>query len=96
VLTLLNTGNTAGKMQVFPNPAGAVVNYTLSSPASDLVTVEVFDLAGVIVMSRQQQLSAGTNQQSLAISTLKRGNYFLKVINREGKNQYVQPFVKLL
>lgn len=92
----LNNVNTAGKLQVFPNPASAVVNYTLSSPASDQVTVEVYNLAGVIVMSRQQQLSAGINQQTLAISTLKSGNYFLKVINREGNNQYVQPFVKLM
>ncbi|HEX9511569.1 MAG TPA: T9SS type A sorting domain-containing protein [Puia sp.] len=92
----LNNGNASAKMQVFPNPAGAVVNYTLNSTAADQVTVEVFNLAGIVVMSRQQQLSAGTNQQSLAISTLKSGNYFLKVINREGNNQYVQPFVKLM
>ena len=88
--------NTAPKMQVFPNPAGAVVNYTLNSAVSDQVTVQVYNLAGVVVMSRQQQLAAGPNQQSLAISTLKSGNYFLKVINKEGNNQYVQSFVKML
>lgn len=95
VVTLID-GNVSTKMQVFPNPAGAVVNYTLNSTVADQVTVEVFNMAGVLVMTRQQQLSAGTNQQSLAISTLKGGNYFLKVINREGNNQYIQPFVKLM
>ena len=95
VLTLNNT-TTTGKMQVFPNPASAVVNYTLTTQVSDQVTVQIYNLAGVLVMSKQQQLSAGVNQQSLAIATLKSGNYFLKVINREGNNQYVQPFVKLM
>ncbi|HTI09282.1 MAG TPA: T9SS type A sorting domain-containing protein [Puia sp.] len=95
VLTL-NNASTTGKMQVFPNPASAVVNYTLTTQVSDQVTVQVYNLAGVLVMSKQQQLSAGVNQQSLAIATLKSGNYFLKVINREGNNQYVQPFVKLM
>jgi len=92
----LNNGTVSAKMQVYPNPAGAVVNYSLNSTVSDQVTVEVFNLAGVVVMSKQQQLSAGVNQQSLAISALKSGNYFLKVINKEGNNQYVQPFVKLM
>jgi Secretion system C-terminal sorting domain len=92
----LNNGVASAKMQVYPNPASAVVNYSLNSTGCDQVTVEVFNLAGVVVMSKQQQLSAGINQQSLAISTLKSGNYFLKVINKEGNNQYVQPFVKLM
>ena len=97
VLSFINTiPNTVTKMQVFPNPAGAVVNYALNSTVSDQVTVQVYNLAGVVVMSRQQQLAAGPNQQSLAISTLKSGNYFLKIINKEGNNQYVQSFVKLM
>lgn len=95
-VVMLNNGNASAKLQVYPNPASAVVNYSLNSSVADQVTVEVFNLAGVVVMSKQQQLSAGINQQSLAISTLKSGNYFLKVINKEGNNQYVQPFVKLM
>ncbi|HWK06562.1 MAG TPA: T9SS type A sorting domain-containing protein [Puia sp.] len=95
-IVTLNNGSSSAKMQVYPNPAGAVVNYSLNSTVADQVTVEVFNLAGVVVMSHQQQLSVGVNQQSLAISTLKSGNYFLKVINRDGNNQYVQPFVKLM
>lgn len=96
VIALNSTAAATARLQVFPNPASAVVNYTLTSQVSDEVTVQVYNLAGVVVMSRQQQLSAGINQQTLAIATLKSGNYFLKVINREGTNQYVQPFVKLM
>lgn len=96
VISLFNNSYTAGKMEIFPNPASAVVNYTVSSAAPDQVTVQVYNLAGVVLLTRQQQLSVGTNQQSLAISTLKSGNYFLKIVNREGSCQYVQPFVKLM
>jgi hypothetical protein len=87
---------TAGKMEIYPNPASAVVNYTVASASADLVTVQVYNLAGVVLLTRQQQLAAGSNQQTLAISNLKSGNYFLKVINREGSTQYVQPFVKVM
>lgn len=96
VLSFNNNNAPANKLQVYPNPASAVVNFKLNSSVSDLVTVQVYNLAGVIVLSRQQQLSAGYNQQSIAISTLKSGNYFLKVINKEGNSQYVQSFVKLM
>jgi hypothetical protein len=95
VITLYNM-STSAKMQVYPNPASAVVNYAVSLTSADMVTVQVYNLAGVILMTRQQSLSAGNNQQSLAISTLKDGNYVLRVSNRAGSYQYVQSFVKVM
>jgi hypothetical protein len=96
VISLFNNAYIAGKMELYPNPASAVVNYTVSSASADQVTVQVYNLAGVVLLSRLQQLTAGSNQQSLAISTLKSGNYFLKIVNRAGSCQYVQPFVKVM
>ena len=77
------------------NPASAVINYTISSSSADQVTVQIFNLAGVLVAAHQQQLSAGINQESIAISALKSGNYFLKVIDKTGSNQHVQLFAKI-
>ena len=48
------------------------------------------------LMTAAQQLNTGNNVQTLAISNLKAGNYFLKVTNVEGSSQYVQPFVKIM
>jgi Secretion system C-terminal sorting domain len=96
VVSLYNSAFTTARMEVYPNPASAVVNYTVSSAAADQVTVQVYNLAGVVMMTRQQQLTAGSNQQSLAISNLKNGNYFLKIVNREGTCQFVQSFVKVM
>lgn len=83
------------KMQLYPNPATSVVNYSLNSSATARATVQVYNMAGVLVLTQQQQLASGINQQSVAISTLKNGNYFLKVSSNDGA-MYEQSFVKLL
>jgi len=82
------------KIQLYPNPATATLNYTLNSPAASHATIMVYTMTGVLVIAQQQQLASGVNQQSLAISTLKSGNYFLKVVSQNG-TQYDQSFVKL-
>jgi hypothetical protein len=92
VVTLNNTA--AKNVRVYPNPAVAVVNYTIDMPASAQVTVQVYNLAGVMVLTSQQSLASGTNQQSLAINGLKNGNYFLKISTNSGV-QHTQSFVKI-
>jgi hypothetical protein len=71
------------------------VNYTLNSTTATSAMVQVYNMSGVLVLAQQQQLSSGVNQQSVAISNLKSGNYFLKVISQNGA-QYEQTFVKYL
>jgi hypothetical protein len=97
VICLYNSNKVGAvkKISLYPNPATSVVNYTLTSPATARATVQVYNMAGVLVLTQQQQLSSGVNQQSVAISTLKNGNYFLKVSSQNGA-QYEQTFVKLL
>jgi hypothetical protein len=94
VIGLENT-KTPTQVQVFPNPAVAVVNYIVNSPVTGQITVQVFNTAGVVMVAREQQINAGANQQSIAISGLRSGNYFLKIINKEGSTQQVEAFVKL-
>ena len=85
---------TGKKIQLYPNPAISVLNYTLNSPAAARATVQVYTMSGVLVLTQQQELYTGANQQSIAISNLKSGNYFLKVSSPNG-TQYDQSFVKL-
>jgi len=89
-----NTVVADKKIQLYPNPAIATLNYTLNSPAASHATVMVYTMTGVLVIAQQQQLASGVNQQTLAISNLKSGNYFLKVVSQNGA-QYDQSFVKL-
>ena len=86
----------AARMNIYPNPAVAVVNFTVASAAPDQIFVQVYNLSGVALMTTEQAVSAGNNVQTLAIGSLKSGNYFLKVTNREGSLQYVQSFVKVM
>lgn len=95
VVSLYNT-NVSAKVQVFPNPATATINYTVPATAPGQVTVQICNLAGVVIMTRQQQVVAGSNQESIAISGLQNGNYFLKISNRAGSTQFVQSFVKVM
>ena len=99
IVTLLNTqkNNTnTVKMSVYPNPAVATISYTINSASAGQVIVQVYSISGVALITNESQLYAGNNQQSIAVSGLKAGNYFLKVTNREGSCQYVQPFVKIM
>ena len=99
IISLYNAGKTTAasrkSMQLYPNPATSVVNYALNSTASARATVQVYNMAGMLVLTQQQDLYAGNNQQTVAISTLKNGNYFLKVTSPNGA-QYEQTFIKML
>lgn len=95
IVSLYNT-NVSAKVQVYPNPATAVINYTVPATAPGQVTVQICSLSGVVLVSRQQQVVAGNNQESIAIAGLQNGNYFLKISNRAGSCQYVQSFVKVM
>ena len=94
VVTLYDIQNS-GKMEVFPNPAVATLNFSVTSPAMQPVLVQIYSLTGVMMMSAQQELAAGNNQQTLAINNLRTGNYILKVSSLNGASQYVQSFVKM-
>ena len=98
VITLYNntTETAAPRMSLYPNPAATTLNFSVESNVPQQVFVQVYNLAGVVVFTTQQQLNTGINQQNIALSGLKNGNYFLKVTNREGSLQMVQPFVKMM
>jgi hypothetical protein len=96
VISLENTDTmVSGKMQVYPNPALSVLNYTVTSSSADLANVQIYSLSGVLVLSGQQQLSAGLSQHSLNVSDLKNGSYFLKISGKQGTFQLVQVFTKI-
>ncbi len=95
VVSLCNM-QTSGKMEVFPNPAIATINFSISCPASQEVLIQVYNLAGVRMMTSQQELVAGNNHQTVAVGNLKTGNYILRVSSVTGSCQYVQPFVKIM
>jgi hypothetical protein len=90
-----NAAGATGDLHLFPNPAMATLNYTLTSERSAQVIVQVYSLSGALVMTGQQQMVAGVNEQSLNISSLRSGSYFLKITSTQGGIQLVQQFAKI-
>jgi hypothetical protein len=97
VVTLYDLQQAAApKMSVYPNPASATLNFSINSTSTQQILVQVYSISGVLLLTVEQTLNAGNNLQTVAVNNLKTGNYFLKVSNREGGSQFVQPFVKVM
>ena len=90
----LDEVNVSAKMQVYPNPASAVVNFAVNSNTAGQMSVKIYNLAGVLVSAREQEVEAGISQQSIAISNLKTGSYILRITGKSGM-QYTQMFSKI-
>ncbi len=86
----------APKMSVYPNPATATLNFSINSNSTQQIFIQIYSISGVLLQTSEQTLTAGNNLQSITVNNLKSGNYFLKVSNREGNSQFVQPFVKVM
>jgi len=86
----------APQMSVYPNPASATLNFAINSTSTQQIFVQIYSISGVLLQTSEQTLNAGNNLQSICVNNLKSGNYFLKVSNREGTSQFVQPFVKVM
>jgi hypothetical protein len=95
VISIDNSATITAKMELYPNPAVSMINYTVTTASADQIVFQVYNLAGMLVSTGAQQLAAGVNQQSIAIAELKSGNYFLKISNKQGTLRYVQAFAKI-
>ena len=95
IVVALSSVQMSTKMEVYPNPAVASVNFSVPSAVPQSVLVQVYSMTGVMMIAAQQQLVAGNNLQTLTVGNLRAGNYILKVSSQDGSSQFVQPFVKI-
>ena len=86
--------SNGSKMTVFPNPAGATLNFRVVINQSVSGVIQVFNTSGILVLTSQVSLAAGTNQHSINIAGLNNGSYFLKLADKQGSFQYTTAFVK--
>jgi hypothetical protein len=93
---MLFSNQMNSQMSIYPNPAVQSLNYNIASATNQQVIVQVYSIAGVALMTTQQQLYVGNNQQNIAITGLKDGNYILKVTSFDGSTRFVQSFVKVM
>jgi hypothetical protein len=95
IVVTLSSVQMSTKMEVYPNPAVASINFSVPSAVPQSVLVQVYSMTGVMMIATQQQLIAGNNLQTLTVGNLGAGNYILKVSSQDGSSQFVQPFVKI-
>ena len=69
-----------GGLRIFPNPASAKTELSFDLPTSAAVHFEVYDLLGRLqLLSPEETLPAGANQQQLDFSQLPAGVYMLQL-----------------
>jgi hypothetical protein len=95
IVVTLSSMQIKSSMEVYPNPTVASINFSVPSAIPQPVLVQVYSMTGVLVITTQNELVAGTNLETLTVGNLRAGNYILKVSSQDGSTQFVQPFVKI-
>lgn len=81
---------TSTKAVVYPNPFEASVTIELDAKAASNVNIEIFDLAGKLMMSMNRDVNQGSNLVFInEVADLKNGVYFMRIKNGE-TNQLVK------
>lgn len=80
-----NNGSFLSGISVFPNPSSTVVNIDLKFNSAQQTKIEITDLNGQLVLSKNAGLLKGISKQTLDVSSLARGSYFVAIITEAGK-----------
>ncbi|MBA3706447.1 MAG: T9SS type A sorting domain-containing protein [Bacteroidetes bacterium] len=72
-------------IHVFPNPVTEFSRVEIFSNLEEVIDVEVIDVIGKTIISRNEKLIQGVNSFNLDNSTLKPGMYFIKITGAQSK-----------
>lgn len=92
VSACLGVGNivNAGVYSVFPNPTTGKLNITLTVNKNTEINTVITDASGKVVMKQILHFSATENSQSVNLSQLANGMYFVNLIDSENKTQQIK------
>ncbi|MCC9134962.1 T9SS type A sorting domain-containing protein [Pontibacter silvestris] len=68
------------QLQVYPNPATTKLNVIITSKVTGPATVQLFDLQGKLVSSKDIELKEGVNELEQSLQSLSTGIYILRLI----------------
>ena len=71
-------------ISVYPNPAKDFLNVSLNANTNQALSISIQDISGKVVFSEKYKAAAGNNQYPLNISSLAKGNYFVKIVSADG------------
>lgn len=88
----IKNDNSLITIQIFPNPVTDVLQVQIPSLHKETIKVSVADAAGRIIYERNMEVAEGNNAASIPVQQLPKGNFYLVVDNREGRQ--AKPFIK--
>lgn len=88
-------GQLLSGMKVYPTVAINNINVNLTSTLSTQALLTVVDLNGAVVSKSVRNLGSGMNQQSVDVSGLKSGMYYVRIQNSDQTVLYTQAFHKV-
>lgn len=94
ILSINNAGLSIKTLTVFPNPVINVITAKIKSPDDFPGTLSIINASGKLVVVKQIQVIKGEINQSINVSNLTSGTYFLKLLSEDGKVNVVSTFIK--
>ncbi len=92
----ININHSTLNIAIFPNPAKDNLQMQIESDKKSLLQLHVLSGDGKVLSSKSIVANEGSSLQSIHISSLSKGSYFLKVIAANGnKEEQVIKFEKL-
>lgn len=76
-----------GPLQVFPNPAGELIQVRWFGQKTGTTILRLFDQSGRLVIDREWSSLEGNNQRELPLKDLPKGIYELQLVNGNGQMQ---------
>lgn len=80
----------AGVYSIFPNPTTGKLTIQAGVTKSTVITAEVVDATGKLVMKQSLNFDAADNSESINISNLANGLYFVKLTNSDNKTETIR------
>ena len=79
------------QLLVYPNPAQGMAYISFESTTHGLLSLEIFDLSGKLVMNRQYLVNKGQTKLDINLYDLENGSYIIRMI--DGLNKYQSKLV---
>jgi hypothetical protein len=79
---------------MYPNPTTDSFNLELSATESAEVSVTVYSFDGIVVSSKNVQLSEGSNVLNEDLSSQRNGIYFVKIIDSTTGLETIKKIIK--
>jgi hypothetical protein len=93
IIQLIISGRALFVQSLFPNPATHRITLTILSASATGAELSITDAAGKILKRETVQLRNGRNTHEMQLTTLQKGNYFLRVQTKE--HRQTMAFAKL-